>query len=83
MNERGFLQLPFKVASDHLPFNAQSRGEVSSVAISDVRIFPQKAWHLFVSVQSDSSGHKDRPVLITAQLYVLGILQHLGRRHCG
>lgn len=78
-----FSSFSVKVVSDHLPFNTQSRGEVSSVAISDVWIFPQKAWHLLISVQSDSSGHKDRPVLITAQLYVLGILQHLCRRHRG
>lgn len=66
-----------------LPFDAQSGGQVSSVSICDVGVFPQKHRDLFVGVQSDTSGHQHRPILITSQFYVvwrlgalLGFLRH-------
>lgn len=65
------------------PFNAQSGGQVGSVSICDVGVLPQKQRDLFIGVQSDSSRHQHRPVLITSQLNVvcrlsalLGFLRH-------
>lgn len=65
------------------PFDAQFGGQVCSVSICDVRVFPQKPWNLFIGVQSDPSRHQHRPVLITSQLNVvcslgalLGFLWH-------
>lgn len=72
------------------PLDAQSGGEVGSVSIRDVGILPEKSWDLLVGVQSDSSRHQHRPVLITSQLDVvcslgalLGFLRHgWARRAC-
>lgn len=53
------------------PFDAQSGGQVGSVSICDVGVLPQKHRDLFVGVQSDTSGHQHRPILITSKLDIV------------
>lgn len=56
---------------------AEPGGQVSPVAIGDVGVFFQKEGDLFIGVQPDPLGNKDRPVLVTAQLDVVCGLQQL------
>jgi len=55
---------------------------VCSVSVCDVRVLLQKPWDLLIGVQADPSGHEHRPVLVAAQLDVMGalerVLRHLG-----
>lgn len=50
---------------------------MSPVAVRDVRVFFEKEGDLFVGVQSYPLGYQHRPVLVAAQLYVVGSLQQL------
>lgn len=52
---------------------------MSPVAICDVGVFFEEYRDLFVRVQSYPLGYEHRPVLIAAQLYVVGSLQQLLR----
>lgn len=59
------------------PFQAEFGGQVSPVAVCDVGVFFEEEGDLFVSVQSYPLGYQHRPMLIIAQLYVVGSLQQL------
>lgn len=59
------------------PLQAESGGQVSPVAICDVRIFFEEKGDLFVGVQSYPLGYQHGPVLVVAQLYIVGCLQQL------
>lgn len=50
---------------------------MSPVAVGDVGVFFEKEGDLFVGVQSYPLGYQHRPVLVAAQLYVVGSLQQL------
>lgn len=50
---------------------------MSPVAVSDVGVFFEEEGDLFVGVQSYPLGYQHRPVLVAAQLYVVGSLQQL------
>lgn len=58
---------------------AEFGGQVSPVSVCDVRVFFEEEGDLFISVQSYPLGYQHRPVLVTAQLYVVGSLQQLLR----
>lgn len=60
-----------------VPFDAQPGGQVSPVAVGDVRIVLEGHGDLLVSVQANAAGHQDRPVLVAAQLDVMRALQQL------
>lgn len=47
------------------------------VAIGDVGVFFEEEGDLIVGVQSNPLGYQHRPVLVAAQLYVVGSLQQL------
>lgn len=59
------------------PLQAEFGGQVSSVSICDVRVFFEEEGDLFVGVQSYPLGCEHRPVLVAAQLYVVGSFQQL------
>lgn len=50
---------------------------MSPVAVCDVGVFFEKEGDLFVGVQSYPLGNQHRPVLVAAQLDVVGSLQQL------
>ncbi len=50
---------------------------MSSVAICDVGVFFEEEGDLFICVQSYPLGYQHRPVLVAAQLDVVGSLQQL------
>lgn len=50
---------------------------MSPVAVCDVGVFSEEEGDLFVGVQPYSLGYQDWPVLVAAQLYVVGSLQQL------
>lgn len=58
---------------------AEFGGQVGPVAVSDVGVLLEEGGDLFVGVQSYSLRDEDRPVLVTAQLHVVGGLQQLLR----
>lgn len=68
----------FKSTSSVLPpLDAEFGGQVSPVAIGNVRVFFEEEGDLFVRIQSYPLWYQHRPVLVTAQLYVVGSLQQL------
>lgn len=61
------------------PLQAESGGQVSPVAICDVRIFFEEEGDLFIGVQSYPLGYQHGPVLVVSQLYIVGSFQQLLR----
>lgn len=59
------------------PPQAELGGQVSPVAICDVGVFSEEQGDLLVGVQPYPLGYEHRPVLVAAQLHVVGSLQQL------
>lgn len=59
------------------PLQAEFGGQMSPVAVCNVGVFFEEEGDLVVGVQSYPLGYQHRPVLVTAQLYVVGSLQQL------
>lgn len=58
---------------------AEFGGQVSPVAVCDVGVLLEEGGDLFIGVQSYSLRYEHRPVVVTAQLHVVGRLQQLLR----
>ena len=66
------------IKSTHFPpSQAEFGGQMGPVAVCDVGVFFEKQGDLLIGVQSYPLGDQHRPVLVAAQLHVLGSLQQL------